>query len=90
MHDGLQLFGVTLIGATGENARKLLLTVAFIVVAYVVAVVLRSLLRLSVGSRAGTKFHFWARQAVSLIIAAVLVLGIASIWFDNPARPCSG
>jgi hypothetical protein len=38
MQDGLRLFGVTLIGATGENLRKLALTVAFIIIAYVVAV----------------------------------------------------
>jgi small-conductance mechanosensitive channel len=85
-HDGLRFFGVTLIGATGENLRKLVLTVGFIVAAWLIAWLLRSLLRLSLGSRAGTRFHFWARQVVSLVIAAVLILGIASIWFDNPAR----
>jgi small-conductance mechanosensitive channel len=41
---------------------------------------------MTVGSRAGTRFHFWARQAVSLLLSAVLILAIASIWFDNPAR----
>ena len=38
------------------------------------------------GSRRGTRFHFWARQAVSLAGALVLLVSIASIWFDNPAR----
>jgi len=31
--DALQLFGVTLVGATPENGRKLLLTLALIVIA---------------------------------------------------------
>jgi small-conductance mechanosensitive channel len=84
--DGLHLFGVTLIGATPENLRKLLLTAAFVVTAMVIAFVLRRLLRLAVGSRAGTRFHFWARQVVSLLTGAILILGVASIWFDNPAR----
>ena len=84
--DALHLFGITLIGATQENWHKLLLTVGFILVAYFIAVLLRALLRLAVGSGAGTKFHFWARQAVSLLMAAVLILAVASIWFDNPAR----
>jgi len=83
---GLHLFGVTLIGATAENARKLLLTIAFIALVLIVGWALRQLLKLFVGSRSGTRFHFWAKQAVSLTLALVLVLGIASIWFDNPAR----
>jgi small-conductance mechanosensitive channel len=82
----LHLFGITMIGATEENLHKLILTVGFIVAAYLTAVVLRALLRMTVGSSAGTRFHFWARQAVSLLLSAVLVLAIASIWFDNPAR----
>jgi len=86
-HGGaLHLFGITMIGATEENLRKLILTIGFIVAAYLIAVLLRALLRMTVGSRAGTRFHFWARQAVSLLLAAVVILAIASIWFDNPAR----
>ena len=81
-----QLFDVTLIGATPENLRKLLLTVALIAGAFVITWLLRSLLRQFIGSRGGTRFHFWARQAVSLVIAAITIIGIASIWFDDPAR----
>jgi small-conductance mechanosensitive channel len=31
-------------------------------------------------------FQFWAKQGVSLAVAVIVILGIASIWFDNPAR----
>jgi small-conductance mechanosensitive channel len=75
-----------MIGATPENLRKLLLTIVFILIAWAVAKALRAVLHLFIGSRAGTRFQFWAKQGVSLIVAAVLLLGIASIWFDNPAR----
>jgi small-conductance mechanosensitive channel len=47
---------------------------------------LRAFLGLFIGSRSGTRFQFWAKQGVSLIVAAILILGIMSIWFDNPAR----
>src|SRR5206468_3584682 len=83
---GTHLFGVTLIGATPENLHKLVLTGGFILGAYLVALVLRWFLSLFIGSRSGTRFQFWAKQGVSLIIAAILILGIMSIWFDNPAR----
>lgn len=83
---GAHLFGVTLIGATPENGRKLLLTIAFVLLAWTVGWAIRQLLKLFIGTRAGTRFQFWAKQGVSLVIAIVTLFGIASIWFDNPAR----
>ena len=86
---GVRIFGITLVGATAENGHKLVLTVAFIAIAWMFAWVLRQILKLFIGSRSGTRFQFWAKQGVSLIVAAILVLGILSIWFDNPARLAS-
>ncbi len=83
---GAKIFGITLIGATSDNLHKLLLTIGFILVAFVITWLLRAFLGLFIGSRSGTRFQFWAKQGVSLIIAAILILGIMSIWFDNPAR----
>jgi small-conductance mechanosensitive channel len=83
---GLHVFGVDLIGATPENGRKLLLSIALIVILVIAGWAIRRLLKLFIGSRSGTRFQFWAKQGVSLILAVVLVLGVASIWFDSPAR----
>jgi small-conductance mechanosensitive channel len=87
--EGARFFGVTLIGATQHNLHKLILTVAFIVIAWAIAWALRHILALFVGSRSGTRFQFWAKQGVSLVIAAILILGVMSIWFDSPARLAS-
>ena len=84
--EGARLFGVTLIGATPDNLHKLLLTLAFIAIAFAITWMLRSLLALLIGSRTGTRIQFWAKQGVSLIIAAILILGVMSIWFDSPTR----
>jgi small-conductance mechanosensitive channel len=84
--EAIQLFGITLIGATPENGRKLLLTIAYIAAALAIGWLLRLALKTFVGTRAGTRFHFWGRQAVSLVLALVLIVGVGSIWFDNPAR----
>jgi small-conductance mechanosensitive channel len=86
---GLKIFGVTLIGATQHNWHKLVLTIAFIAIAWVIAWLLRQILKLFIGTRSGTRFQFWAKQGVSLIVAAILILGIMSIWFDSPARLAS-
>jgi small-conductance mechanosensitive channel len=85
-NEPLRLFGVTLIGATADNGRKLLLTVGFIILAWLVTMALRFILGQFIGTRSATRFQFWAKQGVSLIVASVLLVGIASIWFDNPAR----
>ena len=87
--DAVRVFGVTLIGATPHNLHKLILTIGFILVAWVFAWILRTILGLFVGTRTGTRFQFWAKQGVSLIVAAILMLGVMSIWFDSPARLAS-
>jgi small-conductance mechanosensitive channel len=83
---GARVFGVTLIGATQHNLHKLLLTLAFIAIAWVFAWVLRQILKLFIGTRTGTRFQFWAKQGVSLIVAGILILSVMSVWFDNPSR----
>ena len=83
---GLKVFGVTLVGATAENGHKLVLSMAFIAIAWLIAWALRRFLKLFIGSRSGTRFQFWAKQGVSLVVAAIVILGVLSIWFDNPAR----
>ena len=50
---GTHIFGVTLIGATPDNLHKLLLTIAFIAIAFVVTWILRSLLALLIGEPHG-------------------------------------
>ena len=86
---GLRLFGVTLIGATQHNLHKLVLTLGFIAVAWIFAWVLRQFLKLFIGTRSGTRFQFWAKQGVSLIVSGIVILGVMSIWFDSPARLAS-
>ena len=51
--DALRLFGITLIGATPENLRKLLLTLTLIVVVALLTWLLRSILRMFMGTRVG-------------------------------------
>jgi small-conductance mechanosensitive channel len=87
--DALRVFGVTLIGATPHNLHKLVLTIGFILVAWIFAWILRTVLGLFVGTRTGTRFQFWAKQGVSLVVAGILMLGVMSIWFDSPARLAS-
>lgn len=81
----LQIFGVTLIGATPENGRKLLLTVAFVVVVLLLGWIVRSLIT-ALAKLMHSPVRFWANQIVALIGGALLLMGVLSIWFDDPNR----
>ena len=83
--NAVQLFGVRLVGATPENGRKLLLTIALILIVVLVTWLLRTALKAASKESWNSRFRFWGRQIVSLLGAAFLIFGVASIWFSNPS-----
>ena len=84
--DTLQLFGVHLLGLNAQSGRKLALTVAFVVGAWLIGVVVRRLLALAGSATGSERFRFWSQQVTAILLTAVLALGVLSIWFDDPAR----
>lgn len=84
----MHLLGIDWVGINAGNGRRLLLSVAFVAVTVLVARILRVLIGLVLGRRdqAGIQTRFWTRQGVSLFAAIVLILGLLSIWFDDPTR----
>lgn len=89
--NALELFGITLVGATPENGKKLLLTIALVAVVLSFSTIVRRMLARTPGERLGAgKVRFWSRQAVGLVAGAALVLGIVSVWFDDPTRLTTG
>jgi len=87
--EALRLFGVTLVGATPENGRKLLLTISIIVVVLLFSKLVRTLLS-ATGNKASDKVRFWLRQVTGLTAGIILVVGIVSVWFDDPTRLTTG
>jgi small-conductance mechanosensitive channel len=89
MHGGggaLQVFGVSLIGANAENGRKLLITVGLVLVVWLAGRALRAVLGGIGKATASPRFRFWSRQVSTILLAAILVIGVLSIWFDDPSR----
>jgi small-conductance mechanosensitive channel len=84
-NDALELFGITLVGATPENGRKLLLTLGIVIVVLLCSRFIRSLLA-ATSHKASNRIRFRLRQAVGLVAGIILVVGIVSIWFDDPTR----
>ena len=85
MNGALELFGVKLVGVTAANGRKALVTLAFLAVAWLFAWLLGKLAFLIFG-RKSARIAFWTKQAIHVFTAAFVIIGVASIWFDNPAR----
>jgi len=82
----MDLLGVHLVGLTTETARKLLLTVVFVGAALLLSRGLQALAGVIFHQRRNRKVQFWTQQTTKLLAVAVLVVGLVSIWFDNPAR----
>lgn len=80
----MDLFGIRLVGLNSHNAQKLALTVGLVVALVLFTAILNRLLRLAPDTDRATRVRFWSRQAVSLAVAIVGAIGLASIWFDNP------
>ncbi|HYX37103.1 MAG TPA: mechanosensitive ion channel domain-containing protein [Oligoflexus sp.] len=82
----LHVFGIKLVGLNADNGGKLLITFIFICLALILAQALRALTRWTLRSHKNVKVEFWTRQGINLILALLLVLGVCSIWFDDPTR----
>jgi small-conductance mechanosensitive channel len=86
----VEVFGIRLVGVNAENGKKLLFSVVFVA----------SILLLASFGRRGARWlarrpdrgraEFWTRQAVNLATSVVLLVGLISIWFDDPSRLATG
>lgn len=86
LQEGPRVFGVHLIGIGPTTGRKLLLTLGFIAALYIVSYLLRWVLRLVLRDTSSGRAAFWSRQGVKLLTAIALIVGLVSIWFDDPSR----
>ena len=84
----MHLLGIDWVGVNAENGRKLLLSIIFVAVVLAASAGLRALAGLVLGRAdyASVQSKFWTRQGVSLLAAVVLILGLLSIWFNDPTR----
>jgi len=84
----LHFLGINWVGLTEQNGRKLLLSIGFCVAIAVVRTLVRNLWRVVLRGETSRAIQarFWAHQAINLSSSLLVVLGLASIWFEDPAR----
>lgn len=82
----VEIFGIRMVGISALNGIKLLISIGFVFAVLFLRHLFRILVTFIVRGRGGDRVRFWTRQAGGLITAIVLVLGFASIWFNDPGR----
>jgi len=84
----MEFLGTSWVSVNPENGQKLLLSFVFTLAVLLVSSVIKALFgKVTGGGRnSGAQIKFWTRQGVSLASAVVLILGLLSIWFSEPAR----
>ena len=84
----MHFLGIDWVGVNVENGRKVLLSLAFIAIVVISSKVLRALIGqlLRRTDHAGIQTKFWSRQGVSLAFSVLLIVGLLSIWFNDPTR----
>lgn len=88
-NNAVQLFGVKLVGVNADNGAKLLFSVAFVLLLLLLTGAMRRLAASLLRGKAET-YRFWTRQAIQVISALLVVIGLVSIWFDDPTRLATG
>jgi small-conductance mechanosensitive channel len=86
----VEIFGLRLVGINADSGKKLLLSFAFIAFVVLMRRSLRFLLARLPRREGRERVGFWLRQMVQLAIALLLLMGLISIWFDDPARLTTG
>lgn len=77
----LELFNITFIGVNVRTGKKVLLTLALILVVYGIRSLALRFVRSRVTSRPDPA-GFWSRQGIQLVSAIAIVLGVISIWVN--------
>ncbi|MDQ6676444.1 MAG: mechanosensitive ion channel family protein [Acidobacteriota bacterium] len=82
----LQVFGVKLLGFSPENARKFVLSVLLVAAVVLTGRVLKAIARRGARDAKSERVAFWTHQGISIAVAVLSLVGLVSIWFDNPSR----
>lgn len=82
----MEILGITLVGINAENGQKLVYTLVLIAILFLIRRGLRWLTSQVYRRLDQERIRFWTRQAINLATTLLLLLGLLSIWFDDPTR----
>ena len=86
----VEILGVKFVGVTAVNGGKLLFSLVFLGLVLALGKGLRSLIRAPMRRARDERIAFWSRQSIQLGTTLLLLVGLISIWFDDPSRLTTG
>jgi predicted branched-subunit amino acid permease len=86
----MEIYGVRLIGVNTHTGEKLIFTLVLIAFFVLLRFLLKALTRLIFSRYQETRIRFWSRQGIDVGTTILFVVGLISIWFDNPANLATG
>ncbi len=84
------LFGIKLLGMSTDSLRKAILSIVFTLGFVALRYLIEGLVRALTRRRPRERMSFWIRQLANVITAALFLLAMLSIWFDDPGRLATG
>jgi small-conductance mechanosensitive channel len=86
----MEIFGVRLVGVNEESGQKLLLTIGLMLGLLLLRAAIVGIAHVVTGRHRNERVMFWTRQGASISAAGLVVIGLLSIWFDDPRRLTTG
>jgi small-conductance mechanosensitive channel len=90
VNQDVHIFGIRLLGVSQDTLSKLLLTAIVAVILLVIRLLLHGIARRILRKRPHKQRSFWVGQMANLLTAALFLLALMSIWFDDPSRLATG
>ena len=90
MNEPVRLFGIKLLGVSYETLHKIVLTLAVTFAIFLLKTIVEWIFRLGTRSRPKVRRSFVLRQTANIAAAALFLLTMMSIWFDDPTRLATG
>ena len=82
----MEISGIRIVGLTAENGRNVLATIILLVAVWGLRWLLQRLAVWLEQVRSTEQSRFWVHQGINLFSTLLVILGLMSIWFDDPAN----
>ncbi len=82
----VRIFGIPLVGVSAENGQKLLFSIILIAIVMGLNRLLKFVSGKLFRDRRNVRVDFWTRQGIHLATAILIIVGLLSIWFNDPTR----
>ncbi len=86
----METYGIKLVGVNAHTGEKLLFTLVLIALFIIIRLVLKALTQFVFARYQQHRIRFWTRQGIDVATTLILIVGLISIWFDNPANLATG